>query len=393
MPLATSAPDKFVHTQHGYCCYMVNSSSEAWLYNLFVEPQYRRCGHARNLLNMAIAEIRRSAVGGTNFTGTIFIEATPTSDIPPMKLIAFYKSLNLCVDYPHFRLRRLRSRIFRDHYLHITHRNKESIMKSEVDPYVCGHTLTAEVASTQFPEFAFISNDVKRIARYSQCAEQFMDLLRNADDELYQEDMHLLLTRCDVFDLILCFTYAMPLVVAHNQRDNSREMYTLFHAPSKLAALSLANALNVRIQLINSTGNTRATYESIHGDVVVVRSGDIDGDYDGLCEHLFYNIHYLYSYYTDGCIDGEEYRPLTAQETVAYLKTVYGQFTKATTSNKSKLPRKAARKRKKEDKDFFNITHETLEEDFPGVTFTSIEDGELEPKKSSTKPIKIDKRP
>lgn len=80
--------ENFIHNKFGYCYY---SLEEHLIYNLYVHPQYRRCGHSRKLLEYVIAEIKKEG-----YIGEIKIQAKPKEDsISVDKLIEYYKSIGL----------------------------------------------------------------------------------------------------------------------------------------------------------------------------------------------------------------------------------------------------------------------------------------------------------
>lgn len=61
------------------------------IYDLFIKPQFRRQGRAREILQAAIDEIRK-----TGYIGSIQIVAKPTEEQVDLKrLIAFYKNMKL----------------------------------------------------------------------------------------------------------------------------------------------------------------------------------------------------------------------------------------------------------------------------------------------------------
>jgi len=83
--------DNFIHNKYGYCYYFIGNDNVATIYNLYIEPVYRRKGHAKNLIQMVIGEIRKAG-----FSKEIQIEARPRNDsIDIKKLVDFYKSMGL----------------------------------------------------------------------------------------------------------------------------------------------------------------------------------------------------------------------------------------------------------------------------------------------------------
>ncbi len=83
--------DKFVQNEAGYCCYDINWKPDPLIYNLYIYKEYRRRGHAKTLLTLAIRAIR-----DTGYYGEICIEPKPRENsIPSTKLVDLYKSFNL----------------------------------------------------------------------------------------------------------------------------------------------------------------------------------------------------------------------------------------------------------------------------------------------------------
>lgn len=87
----------FIHTPYGYCYYHldkpVSEGGTYLLFGLYVNPQYRRRGHAKRMLLFLIDEIR-----SMKYDGPIYIKAEPEENsIEVSDLIAFYKSLGLTV--------------------------------------------------------------------------------------------------------------------------------------------------------------------------------------------------------------------------------------------------------------------------------------------------------
>jgi ribosomal protein S18 acetylase RimI-like enzyme len=81
-----------VETDYGFCEYAFEEGY-THIYNLFVFSEYRRNGKARELLKLAIEEIRKSG-----YDGEIQIVAEPQEkSIDKEKLIEFYKSMGLQV--------------------------------------------------------------------------------------------------------------------------------------------------------------------------------------------------------------------------------------------------------------------------------------------------------
>lgn len=82
--------ENFVHNKYGYCFYAIKDHA-AMIYNLYVESNYRKKGHAERLIRLVISEIR-----GAGYYGKIQIEARPREDsISIDNLITFYERLGL----------------------------------------------------------------------------------------------------------------------------------------------------------------------------------------------------------------------------------------------------------------------------------------------------------
>ena len=81
--------ENFIQNKFGYCFYILDSCPV--IYNLYVYPQYRRCGHSKILLQFVINEIRK-----TGYTGGIGIQAKPRENsISQNDLIKYYESIGL----------------------------------------------------------------------------------------------------------------------------------------------------------------------------------------------------------------------------------------------------------------------------------------------------------
>ena len=88
-----------IKTKYGHCEYAFEEDqmgSYVHIYNLFVFTEHRRQGKARELLQIAIATIRK-----IGYNGGIQIVADPADNsISKENLFLFYKSMNLEVfDY------------------------------------------------------------------------------------------------------------------------------------------------------------------------------------------------------------------------------------------------------------------------------------------------------
>jgi len=88
--------EHYIQTEYGYCYYRIWDSTipGPFVYNLFVNPLFRRKGYAKKLLTMVMDEIK-SLVGDRE----IYIESEPfDSDGPSkIKLTQFYKKMGLIV--------------------------------------------------------------------------------------------------------------------------------------------------------------------------------------------------------------------------------------------------------------------------------------------------------
>ena len=83
--------ENFIHNKYGYCYYSIEANDTAMIYNLYVEPEYRQKGHAENLIQLVIREIKKDG-----YNKEIQIEARPKEDsINIGNLIAFYKRMGL----------------------------------------------------------------------------------------------------------------------------------------------------------------------------------------------------------------------------------------------------------------------------------------------------------
>jgi len=86
--------ENFIQNKYGYCFYCVEPNEIAIIYNLYIEPKYRRKGHAKHLLQLIIEEIRKS---GHN--KAIQIEALPRENSIDVKsLVSFYEKTGLKVN-------------------------------------------------------------------------------------------------------------------------------------------------------------------------------------------------------------------------------------------------------------------------------------------------------
>lgn len=86
---ATEPDEFFIRNNFGYCFY--SSKPIPLIYNLYVNPEYRRLGHGRHLVELAVAELRRLGV-----SEHIHVQVDPREDsISKEKLTEFYKSMIL----------------------------------------------------------------------------------------------------------------------------------------------------------------------------------------------------------------------------------------------------------------------------------------------------------
>jgi len=83
--------ENFYHDKYGYCYYSVEENKKPIIFNLYIEPEYRRKGHARKHLQFVIEKIREAG-----YLGKIQIEPMPKENyIDVKKLISFYESMGL----------------------------------------------------------------------------------------------------------------------------------------------------------------------------------------------------------------------------------------------------------------------------------------------------------
>jgi ribosomal protein S18 acetylase RimI-like enzyme len=82
----------FVLNEYGYCCYCFPDEN-ALVFNLYVYKEFRRLGHAKELIKMCITAIRESG-----YAKEIRVEAAPMENsISVDDLVAFYKRMGLTV--------------------------------------------------------------------------------------------------------------------------------------------------------------------------------------------------------------------------------------------------------------------------------------------------------
>lgn len=85
--------ENFIQNKYGYCYYSFEADNTAIIFNLYVDSECRRKGHAKHLLSLIMKEIREAG-----YSGKIQIEAEPQEDSISLKdLIAFYEQMGLKV--------------------------------------------------------------------------------------------------------------------------------------------------------------------------------------------------------------------------------------------------------------------------------------------------------
>lgn len=88
-----------IQNEYGHCEYVLETDKHGdyyHIYNLYIKPDYRKQGHAKNILEQVISKIRK-----TGYNGEIAIVPTPKENsISVEKLIGFYESLGLTVYEP-----------------------------------------------------------------------------------------------------------------------------------------------------------------------------------------------------------------------------------------------------------------------------------------------------
>lgn len=82
--------ENFIHTKYGYCYYAINIDNTALIFNLYIEPHYRRKGHAKHLIQLVANEIKKTDIK------EIQIEPIPQENsISIENLIYFYEKMGL----------------------------------------------------------------------------------------------------------------------------------------------------------------------------------------------------------------------------------------------------------------------------------------------------------
>ena len=84
---------KFILNEYGYCCYSMKSDCDALIFNLHIYKEFRRLGHAREIIKKCITEIRENG-----YEKEIRIEAEPMENsISVGDLVCFYRKMGLVV--------------------------------------------------------------------------------------------------------------------------------------------------------------------------------------------------------------------------------------------------------------------------------------------------------
>lgn len=84
--------EDFIHNKFGYCYYQICKDS-ALIYGLYVEPEHRRQGNAKRLLQLVVNEIRY-----TGYAGDINVQVLAEEPgIETRRLIQLYKAFNLTI--------------------------------------------------------------------------------------------------------------------------------------------------------------------------------------------------------------------------------------------------------------------------------------------------------
>lgn len=83
----------FILNKYGYCCYCIKSDCEALIFNLYVHKEFRRLGHAKEIIQLCIAAIRKNG-----YEKEIKIEVEPMENsISAEDLANFYKKMGLVI--------------------------------------------------------------------------------------------------------------------------------------------------------------------------------------------------------------------------------------------------------------------------------------------------------
>lgn len=84
---------KFILNKYGYCCYCMKPNCDALIFNLYIHKEFRRLGHAREIIKTCITAIRESG-----YEKEIKIEAEPRENsISVEDLVFFYRKMGLAV--------------------------------------------------------------------------------------------------------------------------------------------------------------------------------------------------------------------------------------------------------------------------------------------------------
>lgn len=87
------ACENFIHIKQGYCYYSLAPDANPYIFGLYIEPEYRRQGYAKKLLNAVINIIKTFKP-----ESPIDIKAVPKENsISEQRLIQFYTDLGLNV--------------------------------------------------------------------------------------------------------------------------------------------------------------------------------------------------------------------------------------------------------------------------------------------------------
>jgi len=85
--------ENFIHDKYGYCYYSMGHTKNPVIFNLYIEPEHRRKGHARKHLQFVISEIRKAG-----YSSEIEIEVSPREDNVDHEILSlFYKSIGLTI--------------------------------------------------------------------------------------------------------------------------------------------------------------------------------------------------------------------------------------------------------------------------------------------------------
>lgn len=83
----------FILTEYGYCCYCILPDGIALIFNLHVYKEFRKMGHAKEIIEMCIRKIRKNG-----YKKEITIQAEPQENsISVEDLVTFYRKMGLTV--------------------------------------------------------------------------------------------------------------------------------------------------------------------------------------------------------------------------------------------------------------------------------------------------------